>query len=327
MKFDNLLQERPAPPKRRRWPWVAALAAVALAAAAFVVVGRPARPAQIDPASPVPVGRIVFVHGEIQIFRSGEPAPAALPIAPGAGLDPYDPVLSPQGDRIVFGTLGDDNLYVVDADGSNLVQLTNERDNYAPAWSPDGRQIVFTSWITDATEPLDDEEAGFYVVNADGSDLRRLPIPADFVGTQAAWSPDGQTLAYTFYPQGSSSGNEVVNTDIAVINLDGSGFLRLNIDLTGETSPAWSPDGSTIAYVVAREYFAEDEEIWTIAADGSNRRRLTDNDTEDTAPAWSPDGRHLVFERGKNGTRLFVMLADGSEQRFLTAGFSPSWAR
>ena len=322
MNFDNLLQERPAPPKRRRWPWLLAAALAVVIAAGWLAVRlwRNAGP-------PVPVGRIVFVDGDLHIFRSGDAAPVALRIAPGAGLDPYDPVLSPQGDRLVFSTFGDENLYVADADGSNLLRLTSERDNYAPAWSPDGRQIVFTSWSADATEPLDDEEAGFYVINADGSGLRRLPIPADLVGTDAAWSPDGQKLAYTFYPQGGSSGNDVTNTDIAVINLDGSGFLRLNIDLTGESDPAWSPDGSTIAYVVAREYFVEDEEIWTIAADGSDRRRLTENDIEDTAPAWSPDGRHLVFERGKTGTRLFVMAADGSNQRLLTTGYSPSWAR
>jgi TolB protein len=324
MNFDNLLQERPAPPRRRRWPWLAALA---LAALVFVACDRLDQGLRPAPAPAVPVGRILFSNGLPYLFRSGDPAPVEVSVPLDDDMIVIEMALSPQGDRIAFTTVLEADIYVVDVDGSNLVRLTSERENYTPAWSPDGQRIVFTSWSEDATEPEDDEELGFYVVNADGSGLERLPIPADLVGLDAVWSPDGQKLAYEFLPQGGASGDGIINTDIAVINLDGSGFIRLNIDQTAESVPAWSPDGTTIAYVVAREYNADDEEIWTIAADGSNRRRLTDNDVEDIDPVWSPDGRHLAFTRRTSTSHeIFLMGADGSDQRPLTRGNSPAWA-
>jgi TolB protein len=93
-----------------------------------------------------------------------------------------------------------------------------------------------------------------------------------------------------------------------------------------QTEPAWSPDGSTIAFVSKR---SGSSDLYAMGADGSGTRRLTSTEDDDAQPDWSPDGERIVFARG-TPARLFVMDADGTGARRLTAGQAeetePSWA-
>jgi TolB protein len=90
-------------------------------------------------------------------------------------------------------------------------------------------------------------------------------------------------------------------------------------------SPAWSPDGTRIAF---QSVGSGGSEIYVVNADGSHKQRLTRNDDWDGQPAWSPNGRMIAFVSGRN---VYVMNADGSEQRRLTsvdnrAEYGPSWS-
>ncbi|MEA2238256.1 MAG: TolB protein [Thermoanaerobaculia bacterium] len=114
------------------------------------------------------------------------------------------------------------------------------------------------------------------------------------------------------------------NNEIYVMNIDGSGQTRLTSDPASDFGPAWSPDGTQIA-------FTRGLDIFVMNADGTNPIRLTAFTAINSAPAWSPDGRQIAFHSSRDGNfEIYVMNADGSNQTRLTnnaAGdFSPSWS-
>ena len=199
-----------------------------------------------------------------------------------------------------------------------LLRLTysDAWDDY-PAWSPDGRKIVFRSarayYVEQHTFLRDGK---ICVMNADGSGVECLAhtVPMDSV-TGPAWSPDGRKIAFS--------------TDrgwgIYVMNADGSGVERL-IDLVRYVhhAPAWSPDGQKIA-------FTSRGEIYMMNADGSDVERLTYFGAHALALTWSPDGRKIAFSSYRDGLKaIYVMSSDGSGVVRLTYSgsidYAPAWS-
>ncbi|HEX2105305.1 MAG TPA: hypothetical protein VHF51_16760 [Solirubrobacteraceae bacterium] len=162
-------------------------------------------------------------------------APNPRPVLQRTGDERY-PSFSPDGTRIVFrGDLdlvdhsGDEELFVMNADGTNVVQLTrNAVFDSGPAFSPDGARITFES----ARDSGDPRRLDVYVMDADGSDVRRLTAdPAHDEGP--VWSPDGRQLLFTSDRAGQQ--------EIHRMNADGSGVRRLTEDPAREESPDWQP--------------------------------------------------------------------------------------
>jgi Tol biopolymer transport system component len=249
----------------------------------------------------------------IQFCRS-DPKSAERSNTSGIPTGDSAPSWSPDGARIAFQSKIGSNIeiYVMDADGSNQTQLTdNPADDEMPSWSPDSSRIIFTS-NRDGNREL-------YVMNADGSDLRRLTNhPAN--DWEPSWSPDGKKIAFE-----SSRGG---NRDIFVMNSDGSNPMRLTDNPSGDRIPSWSPDGKKIVFVSDRD---GNMEIFTMNADGTDQIRLTKNRAIDWYPAWSPDGKRIVFDSNRDKNRnIYIMNADGSSLKKLTddpAGdFHPAWS-
>ena len=193
------------------------------------------------------------------------------------------------------------DLYVVNADGSGLRNLTrNQRPPSSDSqmvWSPDGRTIYF----------------GRYLVRTDGSGARRLP----YITATAVWSPDGRRIAFASTCKPDCYGPRYPSyTDIYVVNADGSGKRKLTHNERYNTEPAWSPDGRKIAFRSTRN---GNRDIYVMNADGSGKRNLTRNPAQDGSPSWSPDGRRIAFISNRDGRlEAHVMNADGSGQRSLT---------
>ena len=198
-------------------------------------------------------------------------------------------------------------LWVMNTNGERQRQLTNIRDG-EPKWSPDGRQVAFTRLSRD-----DPESRGIYVINADGSNVRR-PTDGSYDG-QSAWSPDGQRIAF------SRQVREEEDRDA-----DGDNQEVLN---DSGRQPAWSPDGKKIAF--SRFNMTGGRDIRVMDANGANVKRLTDGGSSvDALPRWSPDGAKIVFNSNRSGLfKIHVRNADGSEIRQLTqtpvVEYEPDW--
>ena len=216
--------------------------------------------------------------------------------------------------RIFFSSNrdGDWNIYSMDANGDNLVQLTNHpaSDEY-PACSADGRRIVFAS-DRGVTSDL-------YVMDSNGNNIIRLTQDNFFAGL-ASWSPDGTKIAFSSFCK--------INCDIFTVDPSGDNLTRLVKHKMYDVRPSWSPDGSKIALVGARDGGAFTPfHIFVVNADGKERRNLTEdtNLTDNFSPIWSPDGRKIAFDSRRHfreGTRdgIFTITVDGKELEQLTDG-------
>jgi Tol biopolymer transport system component len=156
--------------------------------------------------------------------------------ADGTGLcklasthDLTDPVWSPDGEKIAF--YDNEAITVINTDGSGRKKLigSSALGTYVlpqQAWSPDGQRIAFIGNSADL-----DNSADLYVINADGSERRRLANAEDS-SSFPTWSPDSKKIAF-FCPKDESLGGE--GTDLCVINADGSEFTRLvrKVDAVG----------------------------------------------------------------------------------------------
>jgi TolB protein len=191
---------------------------------------------------------------------------------------------------------GDFEIYVMNADGTGVTQLTHNStyDFFEPSWSPNGRQIGFCG-------------NGVSVMNGDGTGITQLTDD----GCLVVWSPNGRQIAF--------NSNRDGDEEVYVMNADGTGVTQLTHNFANDAPRDWSPDGRRIAFVSDRN---GNRDLYVMNVDGSGVTQLTDHPADDEGDyaQWSPNGRRFVFSSRRDGGDfdIFVMNADGTGVTQLT---------
>jgi Tol biopolymer transport system component len=247
-------------------------------------------------------------------LTSVPPTDTLIPIKTPEPTATGAPLLHRKGDGggvIAFTSERDGNaeIYTMNADGSELQQLTKDSAYDAwPTWSPDGSQIAFMS--------VRSGNPDIYVMNADGSNVQQLTYhSANDIWPE--WSPDGKRITFASRRDG--------NFEIYVINADGSNLQRLTTTTSHEDFPAWSPDGKQIVF----SRVEGDDGTYIMNVDGSDERQLLNFEVFE--PAWSPDGARIAFGSDHEGFQgIYVLDVDGNNLQKLSstrAGENcPTWS-
>ena len=199
---------------------------------------------------------------------------------------------SRDGSFFLFGASND--LWTVPATGGGPTQLTADpASDRHPALSVDGTRIAFTSTRSGSPD--------IWVMPAAGGAAVRITTDPRAWEDQPAWSPDGSQIAYRFW-YGNSA-----HATLAVIPSAGGAPRQLTFDSgsfdgSWDGSPAWSPDGATIAFDAYRVLDGNQptRSVWLVTAVGGRLRWLTFPDG--AAPAWSPDAARMAFVSSRSGT-------------------------
>lgn len=232
--------------------------------------------------------------------------------------------------KIVFTSTrsGNSDIWIMDDDGSNQVQLTYSTDaETSPSFSPNSCQIAYINY--DAKKLM--------IMNVDGTNQDVIYDSPAFQISMPAWSPCGDKIAFRQGPYN--------HYDLWTINVNGTGLFQVTTDGMHYGSPSWSPDCEWIVHTRrSSAAWSYSVEVWKIRADGSDHIPLTNGGScghtcENDCPDWSPDGSKIVYCSGEYGNTvgnsmyphdLWMMNPDGSDKQRLTTEYVmeryPEWS-
>jgi TolB protein len=229
-------------------------------------------------------------------------------------------IMALTGERGVFGTKiafvqvqgQNKEIYMVDFDGSNPVQVTHENSiSLSPSWSRDGGLLAYTCFKEDGPK--------LFVKNVfDGSQRLLAGFPG--LNITPAWRPGGSELAATLSKDG--------NPNIYLVSSSGAVISKLVDSWSIDVSPTWSPDGRQLAYVSSE---SGSPQIYVLNVASGQKRRLTYKGSYNTSPRWSPKGDWIAYSGASGGRHnLFIISPNGGEGKQLTNGEGnnecPTWS-
>ncbi len=208
-------------------------------------------------------------------------------------------------------------IWLANADGSNLVNLTNHPADYGtPSWSADGMRLAYCAKIDGTT--------GIYIMDVTSRTAKvttvDVPTCTHPWTYDLKWSPDGKWLAFT------SMQNDLI--DLYLSHLDGSGLVKLTERSTKRVAAIWSPDSQSLLVSYDRQ---GQENIYRINLMGEVEARLTDQPYTDVPCQFSPDGSQVLMMSARDGPwQIYTMRADGSTVTRLTeppaTHLNPVWS-
>jgi TolB protein len=284
----------------------------------FLDMSSPLKLAFAAAAIAVVVGGVILLgpwKPAADVAASPSPAPAA---SQPAVVAPGSPTLAPvTGLPGTFAFRRDDgnqkNVYVMRPDRSGLVQVTTgTRVDSAPVLSPDGTRLAF-----ERSGPAAGN-AEIWIANADGTDAMAITQTDEFEDWPS-WSPDGKRLMFTRgFVEGQHGVSEIVvrnvtadaarqpsEADTVVFRQEGTTTAILLL------SPAWSPDGSQVAFTSDADGASQ---LYTIRIDGTGEKKLTTAGAWGR-PNWSPDSSTIAYQKDRVDGCVWLVNASGEHNR------------
>jgi Tol biopolymer transport system component len=278
--------------------------------------------------------------GHLEIAIASPPVAVSEP-GPGSAA------LSPDGEWIAYQASGRlpgvvppfayDDIWRVRIDGSDYRELFNTCSPSADglvliAWSADNAHIIFQRDIEHSASAIADG-LPLEAVPADGGSVQQI-TSGMLAGVGFEYQPDGALIAIT----DGSDRETWTNKRVAVFDPAHGAVASLTSETEAALWPAWSPDGTRIAYSsapgardigggeAARQAMAQ-RRIWLMEADGSGKRQVTsDGAYRDERPRWSADGSQIVFARidAEDRASLWVVASAGGDPRQIVDDLSPN---
>ena len=220
-----------------------------------------------------------------------------------------DAAWSPDCSQLVYTQ--DGAIWLVNNDGTNRRRLVPSNGGYQAyaVWSPLGDRIAYARGYQDG----DHWDSHIWTVNVDGSHNNQR-TEGDVVDRWPTWSPDGKKIAFErMSGSGRDADGHRLDSDrhIVVMTSYGNNPTVLNPGDAWEYSPAWSPDGTQLAYVT-------NGDVWLSDADGSDARRVQFDAFFNAGVSWSPDGQRLAFVRpGKEQEQIVISDLDGLNEEIV----------
>ena len=262
----------PVPPKRlSRRAWVISLPLLGVALCIFLLARER--------------------HDDTGLVVSADPQATVQPLTSLEGME-IDPALSPDGSRVAFSWEEDTSanshqyhVYVRSLYSETLLQLSNgDGHEFMPHWSPDGSEIVYAD--------IDDMTCSLFSVSPLGGASRKLADCDKYDGDSMGWSPDGATLAMR--------SPDYKGIDFLTVATGARRhFTEVPPTEQQDTDPAFSPDGSLLAFV--RWHASGVANLYVVPVSGGEPKRLTFDNLKIEGLTWEPDNRHLVFSSNRGG--------------------------